>query len=766
MRKTVLLTLILPLLAAAGPASAVDGHVFKMDRPLSAPEPLVVATLISDVSQVAPGSTFRVGVRYDLYKKWHIYWQHPGPVGKPTTLAFKGSHGVTFNEVQQPAPVYFPGSAATWTNGYSKSVTFFAQATVPADAKPGSSVTIDATSGWLVCDTSCLTQENATMAITLPVGDTATPSGDMATIDAAQQAVPRPMGDDLKLTSNQAPTTVGPKELWKISFTLSSTRGATLSNPTYVVGASGGLKIKGRNVAAQDGAIDVTLEGKTKRRGQSGPFNGVVGFDRDGSRQYVKITLPFNGTQQAVAIDTVTEDPAQSPGAGAPAAEANLEPPKNIRELNQEEGEQSLALMLLFAFLGGLILNIMPCVLPVLSIKIFSLLEQSGDDKKTIRNHGLLYTAGVMVSFAALSIPFMLTPQSWGFQMQNPMYLAALCTIVFVFALSLLGVFEVALPGTNAMNSAVAKQHGYSSSFVYGIFAVLLGTPCTAPLLAPALAFFLKQSPLEVFIGLQAVGLGLAFPFMLLGFIPAWSKWLPKPGAWMETFKSLMGFLLIGTAVWLMSSMPKQITADAFMGFLAFLATIGLCAWIYGHWGSPIHEAATRWRAIAVALIIAVGGGVLFLGFEPSESTAAGKMDAALVYGPAVHDGEIAWREFRTTDVKHLSAQGYTVFIDFTASWCVTCIGYEETVIDTDEIKAAFEKNNVIPIRADFTKRDAFIKRWLDASKRPGVPVYLIVPADSPEDALVLPQHLTTTNLLEGLNQAGPSRTPLNAPGS
>jgi thiol:disulfide interchange protein/DsbC/DsbD-like thiol-disulfide interchange protein len=766
MNKRIYQSVVCSLLLLLATMSWADtSPVYEMNPPNSGENaPLVTSTLVTDVTTVAPGESFRVGVHYKLLKKWHIYWEHPGSTGKPTKLVLKASGGVTLGAVQMPAPVFFPGpeGKGIWTNGYEKEVLFFAEATVPADAKVGDVIKIEAVSKWLACDENCLPENNAVMGLELRI-DTETVANDRrAAFDDARKRVPA-TNDQLVVKTELSPKNPAAKAKWTYEVTFTDKAGQTLTNPVFTPGPSKGLKIKTLNLASSGAEIKLSMAGKTGRKGQRGVFGGVLSYDTGGKRHYSTVVLPFGAKGSAVQpadCPEVTLDAAAAPAATGPV---NLEPPAEIRELGSagEEEEESFLLMLLFAFLGGLILNIMPCVLPVLSIKIFSLLEQSGDDRKTIRNHGLIYTAGVLVCFGALSIPFMLTPQSWGFQMQNPIYLASLTTVVFAFALSLLGVFEVALPGTNAMNSAVAKQHGYSSSFVYGIFAVLLGTPCTAPLLAPALAFLLKQSPLEVFIGLQAVGLGLAFPFLTLGFVPAWSKWLPKPGAWMETFKSLMGFLLVATALWLMSSLPKQITPDALMNFVYFLGLVGLAAWIYGHWGSPIREASTRWRAIIVALAVVAGGGSLLLGLESAENTGSGQADPEFVYGPAVTGEDIHWRSFANVDVKTLSKKGYTVFIDFTADWCVTCKTFEATIIDTDEIRTAFKENNIIPVQADFTKKDKFIKKWIDAAKRPGVPVWLVVAADNPEKAIVLPQTLTTSSLLEALKQAGPSRVQL-----
>ena len=415
------LALVLFLLLLSGGAWAADGSVYEMNPTNSGESaPLVTATLISDAQTVAPGDTFRIGVRYALLKKWHIYWKHPGSTGKPTKLKLSASQGVTIGDVQMPAPTFFPGppGAGIWTNGYEKEVILFAKANVPSTAKPGETITIDAKSKWLACDENCLPENNATMKLAVTIGEKTAASEHLAAFDATAKRVPKP-DDSIKIQTTVTPENPGPKTKWSYKAEFLDAQGRPLSKPTFTPGPSKGLSIK--NVAvepSQNGAIRLSMDGKTGKKGLRGAFGGVLGFDRDGVRHAVTVDLPF-GKPSTKEPDCPEFDPANAEVVLPPATQGpvNLEPPKEIVELGAtgEKEEESFLLMLLFAFLGGLILNIMPCVLPVLSIKIFSLLEQSGDDKKTIRNNGLVYTSGVLVCFAALSVPFMLTPQGWGF---------------------------------------------------------------------------------------------------------------------------------------------------------------------------------------------------------------------------------------------------------------------------------------------------------------------------------------------------------------
>ncbi|MGB0589225.1 MAG: protein-disulfide reductase DsbD family protein [Myxococcota bacterium] len=414
--------------------------------------------------------------------------------------------------------------------------------------------------------------------------------------------------------------------------------------------------------------------------------------------------------------------------------------------------ETSLALMLLFAYIGGLILNIMPCVLPVLSIKALGLVQQAEEGRKAVLLHGIAYAVGVLVSFgvmAGLVIGLQASGKlvGWGFQLQSPLFVAILGGLTFGFGLSLFGVFEVAMPGASKLGQLEAKKHGPSGSFVSGVFAVVLATPCTAPFMAPALGFAMSQPPTILFLFLEVIGLGLATPFLLLGIFPAWVKLVPKPGAWMETFKKVMGFLLVGTTVWLIDILSHQVTMGAVIDYLIFLTVLSIAAWVYGHWGGLMQEQKTRIAAFIVSIAMIGGASQTFLGLEKRTGSVAKVAKA----------GDIVWKDFATNDVRAMAKAGKTVFIDFTAEWCVTCKAFEKTVINTDEIKAAFAEGCVETVKADYTNEDEEITKWLKKYNRPGVPMYLIIPAGKPDGVITLPDLLTQSAILEGLKKSGGS---------
>jgi thiol:disulfide interchange protein len=392
-------------------------------------------------------------------------------------------------------------------------------------------------------------------------------------------------------------------------------------------------------------------------------------------------------------------------------------------------GLASFGLALLFAFLGGLLLNAMPCVLPVLSLKLLSLVEHAGSDRRTLWRHGLAYTAGILLSFAALTVILLsLQAGSWAFQMQSPVFVAVFVAILFAFALSLFGVFNIQLPGGNRLNARVAGAAGYGQSFSYGAFAVLLGTPCTAPFLGPAITYALAQPPVEMMALMLTVGLGVASPFLVLARFPGWRRFVPKPGPWLMTFKKIMAFMLVGAALFFLQTLSVQLSRDAFMSYLLFLAVVALAAWVFGHWSAPTRVPWTRRAGAILALVFVTFGAVGLVTTEPPEATA----------GTSVVDG-VTWHDFASVDVEAEALAGRTVFIDFTAQWCATCKVNEAAAIHTDAVRATFEALGVLAVTADFTRYSPEVAAWLTRFDEPSVPLYVMLPAGRPADAIKLP---------------------------
>ncbi len=409
--------------------------------------------------------------------------------------------------------------------------------------------------------------------------------------------------------------------------------------------------------------------------------------------------------------------------------------------------QESIWLMLWFGFLGGLILNVMPCVLPVISLKIFGLVSQSGDGRKDILKHGLTYGAGVWTCFMAFAIAIIILKHGaesvgWGFQFQEPLFVAILAVVIFGFGLSMLGVFEIPALGLAKMEKASAKT-GIAGSFTHGLFATLLATPCTAPFLGTALGFAFAQTDLVIVVMFSAIALGLALPFLLLGFFPGWTRFMPKPGAWMNTFKEVMGFLMVGTVIWLLSTLLKQINNASMIRFFIFLCLTGLGAWILGKWATPVSTTRSKWVAVGLTALLLGGNGVWLLDFK---ARALGGERKEVVNG-------VEWHPYSLEFIKTQSNSGRPVFVDATAEWCATCKVNENSVIFTDEIAGLMKDLGYVAVKADNTNKDPRIMAWLAEHKRAGVPLYVVIPPNNFQKKFVLPPILTHSIMVEGLKR-------------
>ena len=728
-------------------------------------------TFLGDSTSAAPGSSVRLGLRFRPEPEWHLYWQNPGDTGLPTEVTVEGPNGVTFSEVAWPAPSRFVDKVGGVSYGYDGEVLAVVEARIPEDFRnvpgEGAPLAFEAKARWLACKENCI-QGSVRLGLTLPLKDVP-PAERMGPEHAAFEAsavlvpVALPSGWSVTLAEPTAPVKSGTK--FELKLSVRGPPGETLypfaeAAASFIPRTSKGLIVRGVTARSEpDGSLLLTLSGEATAE-------TTALTDRlDGVLRVISLRQ-LRTFDMVVTVPRAPADPAAVP-AQAPTTTKAAEPPAGVSGEadtaaicaaagtgggeGPEETVSSLLMALLFAFLGGLILNAMPCVLPVLSIKILSLVEQSREDPKVIWRHGLAYTAGVLASFGLLSaILVALQATNWAFQMQDPVFVAVFTAIVFAFALSLFGVFELSLPFAERVDAAVAGSHGYVSSFNYGIFAVLLGTPCTAPFLGPAMTYAFTQPPLELTVLMLTVGLGLASPFLVLARFPAWRRFMPKPGPWLLTFKKAMAFLLVGTAIFLLHTLASQVSREALVGYIVFIGFLSFALWVYGHWTEPGRGPKTR-AAATISAIATVGLSAHgFVSTEPPPAPAG-----------LVEHGGIAWRDFDQTDVEALARDGHTVFIDFTAEWCTTCKVNEQTAIYTDDARAALAALKVTAVRGDFTIEKPAIATWLKRFNQPSVPLYVVIPAKRPEAAFALPTLLSTADVVSGLCRAGASTATL-----
>jgi thiol:disulfide interchange protein len=378
---------------------------------------------------------------------------------------------------------------------------------------------------------------------------------------------------------------------------------------------------------------------------------------------------------------------------------------------------RSLPWMLALALLGGLILNAMPCVLPVLSIKVFSLVKHANLGRREVATAGIATMLGILASFWALAAAAVLARRGgaavgWGLHFQQPAFVALLAVVVVLFSLNLWGIFEIQLPGRLATAAGGGRREGFAGHFVTGLFATLMATPCSAPFLGTAVGFALGQPTAVVFAVFTAVGLGMAAPYLLLAAWPAAARLLPKPGAWMVRLKEVMGFLLAGAAVWLFYVLAQQVSAASLALIQLGLLLLALVVWLSRSARPGLQ------RAAAVAAVLAVAGGTVWA------AAAAPPARRSVLAEPA--RGLIAWQPFERAKAEQLAAAGTLVFVDVTADWCVTCKVNERLVLDTPEVAGAFDRNGVVAMRADWTARDRAIGDFLAAHGRYGIPFYVL----------------------------------------
>ncbi len=424
------------------------------------------------------------------------------------------------------------------------------------------------------------------------------------------------------------------------------------------------------------------------------------------------------------------------------------------------------------AFVGGLILNIMPCVLPVLTMKVFHVIKKAQDDPGSNRRHGLAYAAGVLVTFIAFAVLIIglraaigLRMQ-WGQQYSNPRFLSGVVGLMYVFGLNALGVFEITI-GMGGTES----HAGYFGSFVNGIVASIMSTPCSAPFLGAAATYALGANSawwqtLTMFV---FIGIGLAFPFALISFVPAASKILPKPGEWMEIFKQLMGFTLLGAAAFYFRSLQKQLSTESSNSFVFFVLIVGIALWGTQKFGGFEHSARRRWTVRGIALAATVGLGLWLIDFTPPEKPQpaiiascgdAGAAPKSAEIAPVVENGKIKWTHFDEGLLKAELARGRPVFIDFTADWCMNCKTNDRLFIDVDQIRGDLTRTKILPMKVDLTTDEAqdAQKPWMDKLGRAAIPIYVVYYPDGSYD--LLPESITTGMLSDALNKASKKYPP------
>jgi thiol:disulfide interchange protein/DsbC/DsbD-like thiol-disulfide interchange protein len=695
------------LLFASSGAFALSGNTVATDN--------VKARLVSEVAAVGPGQAFWVALELDIRDGWHTYWRNPGDSGEPTKLAWQLPPGFTAGDIVWTTPHRFE-IAPLVNYGYAKHAVHLVQLTAPKELKTGAPLSLAAKASWLVCSDVCI-PEDANLQLTIPGGAQA------GGIDPAAAALFSTARGELP-SAQPAPTSARISGD-KLIITLGGEWGATLSQITslsFFPYDEGGIEYATpQTLTRTKGALELSM-----KIGYQPPKAGAI--------RGVLVATEKNGTQtDSVPIEIA----ADFSGAGADQVKAG--PRFAPATKTNQEPEHSLPTLLLFAVLGGLILNLMPCVFPVLSIKALSVMEQAQKHPAAVRAKGLVFAAGVIVSMLCLAGVLLVLRAGgeqlgWGFQLQSPLFVTLLVYLLLAVGLNLSGVFEVG-GGLAGVGDNLTQGDSYSASFFTGVLATLVATPCSAPFMAPAVGAALTQAPINALCIFAALGVGISLPFVLLSFAPWMRRVLPKPGAWMDTLKQVFAFPVYATAAWLLWVVAQETSPFGLGAALAGSILIALAAWSFQK--SRSTAGGGRVTVIATAVISLLLAIILPVRFADVAAAAPGETAQA---GPKLDE----WQPYSAAKVAELSAAGRPLLVNFTASWCLTCLVNERNAFADAAVQEIFRDKKVALMKGDWTNRDPAITKALAAFGRAGVPLYVVYNSKpGSTEPMVLPQLLT-----------------------
>jgi thiol:disulfide interchange protein DsbD len=664
---------------------------------------LVAASLVADTSAIVPGKPFTAGLLLRMAPGWHTYWKFSGDAGIPMELKWKLPPGWKAGELQWPIPMKFKDPGDIDTYGYHDEVLIMQEITPPASLQD-SNIKLTADANWLVCERICI-PGSATLSLDLTRSTSSSPaSADLFAHYRRLLPQPWPSADVATFQWSRA----GKDLLLKVtSATLAKYPFADffpLPPEAVVVGHP---KIESRS--GNEITFRIPLEASSPNQSSIGGL--VVLGQRSDADDRIAWELP--------------EPKIASSGKLAP--------------------ERGIIAFLLLGFVGGLILNLMPCVLPVISLKIFGFIQHAGQSRQKILRSGLAFTAGIFAWFIGLALLLIALRSAghqiaWASLFTSPYFVLLMSVVVFVFALNLLGVFEISLPQSATRGLlGVSAQEGDVGSFFQGVFATILATPCTAPYLGTALGFAFTQSPAIILSMFVAIAAGMAAPYLLLSAQPAWMRFLPKPGPWMERLKQFMGFLLLATLLFLLYVLGAQRGLEAVIWTGCFLLVVSVICWMKGAFITPLASTRTRVIAWVTMSILLVTGAWYFVGdkFLSSKLETAAKLEGD-------------WQPFSPERLQTELDQNHYVFIDFTAAWCITCKFNEASVLESTSVREAFQRRNIVKMKADWTNGDPVITKLLQQFGRPGVPLYVLYRGKT-EEPVVFPELLTKSIILEKL---------------
>ncbi|HEY1984867.1 MAG TPA: thioredoxin family protein [Terracidiphilus sp.] len=665
--------------------------------------------LVVPSSTLYSGGPVEAGLYFKLEPGWHVYWKNAGDSGEPPRIKWTLPAGITAGPLQFPAPKRLP-LGPLMDFGYENEVLFPFNLNVAANAALGPAL-LHAKVDWLVCREVCIPGK-AELEATRPVTNEAPKAGtvdpDASLYARLASRVPQAPPATFKAGFTPTPTgfrltvETGQKETEASFFPADQ---SVLDNPApqKVTSTAKGLTLdlkKDANLTANPTHLNGVLE---LANGRAYEVAAVAGAPAAVLARPSALG-PINSSSPANSTSTTNSANSAAPG---------------------------FARIAFLAFLGGIILNLMPCVFPVLFLKGLALMQSGNEERHRLRTHGLVYTAGILVSFWILVAVLLVLRGAgsrfgWGFQFQSPVFLSLMAGLLFFLALSLAGQFEIGLTLTSAGGSLAAKQ-GYTGSFFTGVLAVVVATPCTAPFMGVAIGYALAQPAVVTFAVFTSLALGLAAPYAALTLQPAWTRILPKPGAWMEILRQAISVPIFATVIWLAWVLAQAYGATLLAALLIGFLLIAIAGWFLGRW--PARLWSTILAVLVLAAFVALSAwGPKHLASAPATATASTQPGA--------------WQPWTADAVSRYQAQGRPVFVDFTASWCLSCQVNERVALSQPAVRKAFADANVVLLRADWTQHDEDIAQTLAALGRSGVPAYALY-APGEKTPRLLPEVLT-----------------------
>lgn len=720
---------------------------FFLVLPVKAEESVPAKPVSIGVQSFKKDNTEYLALNFENFPKWHTYWKNPGDAGLAVKNVFTvAGKEIKFEEGEWPAPRRFIEPGNMWAYGYEGTYTFFFKLS-KADFNKYSGKVIEIKSTWLVCKHICVPGQQMTEIKIAPGNITSSTTGllpnyDSTILSERFDALPKlamaPEYLDIKLSKGKTPNTL------VLSYDVKNTTDASYLNGTNLMYAFpqipfdvkhenltvGGTKLTGVTEISWDGEYqtppqDLPKDGKFKK-----PYTLRFLFSDPIQKKVLVVEKKFT------SFDLTEISVPVKPEANAPTA-PNLEASKTI----VAKSTNSIVYYLALAFIGGLILNVMPCVLPVISIKLFGLVKYKNESHKKILKHNLFYTLGILFTFLALativlSLKSIGSQVGWGFQLQSPNFIAIMIIGLFIFSLNLFGLFEFSTPGGSSLGN-VTTTEGFSGDFLSGVLATVLSTPCSAPFLGTALTFAFTSSTMEIYLIFTMIGLGLAFPFILTAAYPKLVAFLPKPGNWMNTVKKVLGVTLLLTTIWLLDVYNALVDGSSHLIKLG-----GALVFIYA--GFLLLRKKEKWISGA-SFLLALG---IFVNISTTAVVASAEEQTALIRDKQSKGLDWQpWSEARMTEHK---TNQQAVFIDFTAKWCFTCKVNEKLVLDTDGFKNLVQENNIKLLIGDWTKRDEVIGSFLRKNGLVGVPAYFIQKKDG--TLVNLGETVTLDRIKEQLN--------------